>query len=48
MIRTITGHKSDRMLENYQINEHLKDAKIVGEILEQKYKERQAPLAVNE
>ncbi len=48
MVRTITGHKSDRMLENYQINEHLKDAKIIGEILQKKYDERPAPMAVNE
>ena len=39
MVRTITGHQSDRMLENYQISEHLKDAKVVGEILQSKYDE---------
>lgn len=47
MVRTITGHKSDIMLENYQIDEHLKDAKIVGDILQKKYEQRQAPMAVN-
>lgn len=47
MVRTITGHKSDRMLENYQIDEHIKDAKIVGEILQKKYDERPAPMAAN-
>jgi len=48
MVRTITGHQSDTMLEHYQKPEHLKDAKIVGEILQKNYEERTAPMAVNE
>ena len=47
MVRTITGHQSDRMLQNYQIQEYLKDAKVVGDILQRNYDERLAPMAVN-
>lgn len=48
LIRTVTAHTTDRMMESYNAKEQLKVAKELGEIWQKQFEERSAPMAVNE